>query len=91
MAWDKSHLITVYDSLDVLLDRVFQYLMRGFIMCSSVILACKCVCVFKCLISLSGFGIGVMLASRSWKSSSSCDFLEEFLKRKSVLNIHCKD
>ena len=60
-------------------------------MCSSVILACKRVCVCTCLISLSGFGIGVMLASQSWKSSSSCDFLEEFLKRKSVLNIHCKD
>ena len=30
MAWDKSHLIMVYDSLDVLLDRVFQYLIERF-------------------------------------------------------------
>ena len=55
---DKSHLIMVCDPFDVLLNSVCYYFVEDF-----------CICVFQghwpvifFLVSLSGFGIGVMLA-----------------------------
>ena len=58
-SWDKSHLIMVYDSLNVLLDAVYYYFVEDF--CIYVHQWYWPVLFF--VTSLSGFGIRVMVAS----------------------------
>lgn len=54
---DKSHLSIAYDLLNVLLDLVANILLRIFASVFTRILLCRFL-----LVSLSGFGIRVMLA-----------------------------
>ena len=61
--WDESYLIMVYDLFNVLLDMDCSYFVEDFcIYCSLVILACNFLSFFF-VVSLSGFGSRVMVAS----------------------------
>ena len=59
-SWDESHLIMVYDLFNVLLDAVCQYFVR--ILASMFISDIGLKFSFF-VVSLSGFGIRMMLAS----------------------------
>ena len=56
--WDESHLITVYDLFNVLLDAVCQYFVEDFLFISDIGLKFSFF-----VMSLSGFQIRMMLAS----------------------------
>ena len=59
---DKSYMIMVYNPFNILLNSLSIYFCWGFLhQCSSVIWACLCFSFF--VVSLSAFGIRVMLAS----------------------------
>ena len=55
--WNKPNLIMVYELFDVLLNSVCSNFVEDF--CINVILACS---FLFCVLSLSGFGIRVMMA-----------------------------
>ena len=58
--WDESHLVMVYDFFNVLLDAVCQYFVEDLtsIFISDIVLKFSFF-----VVSLSGFGIWMMLAS----------------------------
>ena len=58
--WDESHLVMVYDLFNVLLDAVCQYFVED----SSVYVHQRYwPVVFSLIVSISGFGIRMILAS----------------------------
>ena len=59
-SWDESHLIMVYDLFNILLDVVYQYFVEDF----SIYVHERYwpEVFFCCVVSLSGFGIRMMLA-----------------------------
>ena len=58
--WDESHLVMVYDLFNVLLDAVCQYFLR---MLASMLISDIGLKFSFFVVSLSGFGIRMMLAS----------------------------
>ena len=58
--WDESHLIIVYDLFNVLLDAVYQYFVENF---SIYVHQRYWPEVFFLFVSLSGFGIRMLLDS----------------------------
>ena len=59
--WDESHLVMVYDLFNVLLDVVCQYFVEDF----SIYVHQQYWPVVSYFVSLSGFGIRMMLASQN--------------------------
>ena len=59
-SWDKSHLIMMYDIFHVLLDAICQYVAEDF---SIYVHQQYWPEVFLFVMSLSGFGVRMMLAS----------------------------
>ena len=86
-SWDKSLLIMVYDTINVLLDSIcWNFLLRTFHLCSSMISACSF--LFCDTFFWFWYEGDVGIVEWVWELSSLCNFLEEFEQDRCCYNCY---